>query len=90
MAYPTQRIVYNEADGMARVLMPGDPEKTGLTVQQIAEKDVPKGLPFKIIEKLICHGIQTVLKIEISEKLGLLMSVALTVQVLRSNHEHFH
>jgi len=51
MTYPTKRIIYNEADGMARVLLPGDPDKTGLTVQQIAEKDVPKGLPFKIIEK---------------------------------------
>lgn len=45
----TKRIAYRLADGSAVVLTP-HPEFCGLTVQQIALKDVPPGVPYKIIE----------------------------------------
>ncbi|QOF71851.1 hypothetical protein IG197_01800 [Aminobacter sp. SR38] len=41
-----QRIIYPSGDGVA-VLIPA--EKSGLPVQEVARKDVPAGLPFRII-----------------------------------------
>jgi hypothetical protein len=44
----TQRIIYTNQDGSISVIIPA-PE-CGLTVEQIALKDVPFGKPFKIID----------------------------------------
>ena len=44
----TKRIIYNNDDGSVSVIIPA-PE-CGLTVEQIALKDVPFGKPFKIID----------------------------------------
>lgn len=44
----TQRIIYQNDDGNVSVIVPA-PE-CGLTVEQIALKDVPFGKPFKIID----------------------------------------
>lgn len=41
-----QRIVYPIGDGIA-VMMPAD---CGLTVEQIARKDVPAGIPYLIVD----------------------------------------
>ena len=43
-----KRIVYKRADGGMSVIIPAT--ETGLTVEQIATKDVPTGLPYKIIK----------------------------------------
>lgn len=43
-----QRIIYTNDDGSVSVIVPA-PE-CGLTVEQIALKDVPFGKPFKIID----------------------------------------
>ena len=44
----TQRIIFPSDDGGVSVIIPA-PE-SGLTIQQIAEKDVPAGKPFKIVD----------------------------------------
>ena len=44
----TQRIIFPTDDGGVAVIIPA-PE-SGLTIQQIAEKDVPSGKPFKIVD----------------------------------------
>jgi len=44
----TQRIIYSNDDGGISVIIPA-PE-CGLTIEQIALKDVPFGKPFKIID----------------------------------------
>ena len=41
-----KRIIYQNEEGGVSVLIPAD---CGLTIEQIAEKDVPKGLPYKIV-----------------------------------------
>lgn len=43
-----QRIIYTNDDGSISVIVP-EPE-CGLTIEQIALKDVPFGKPFKIID----------------------------------------
>lgn len=43
-----QRIVYKNLDGSISVLIPA-PE-SGLTVAQIAAKDVPSGRPYKVVD----------------------------------------
>lgn len=43
-----QRIIYTNDDGTVSVIVPA-PE-CGLTIEQIALKDVPFGKPFKIID----------------------------------------
>ena len=43
-----QRIIYTNDDGSVSVIVPA-PE-CGLTIEQIALKDVPFGKPFKIID----------------------------------------
>ena len=44
----TQRIIYKTADGGVAVIIPA-PE-CGLTIEEIATKDVPEGKAFKIID----------------------------------------
>jgi hypothetical protein len=43
----TQRIIYPTDDGGVAILIPAD---CGLTIEEIAAKDVPKGKPFKIVD----------------------------------------
>jgi hypothetical protein len=42
----TKRIIYQNEEGGVSVLIPAD---CGLTIEQIAAKDVPTGLPYKIV-----------------------------------------
>lgn len=42
-----KRIIYQNADGGVSILIPAD---CGLTVEQIAAKDVPTGSPYKIVD----------------------------------------
>ncbi len=44
----TSRIVYQTDDGGLAVIIPA-PE-CGLTIEEIAAKDVPEGKPFKIVD----------------------------------------
>lgn len=44
----TQRIVYQNDDGGVAVIIPAP--DCGLTVEEIAAKDVPTGKPYKIID----------------------------------------
>jgi len=41
-----KRIVYKNGDGTISIIIPAD---CGLTVEQIAQKDVPTGLNYKIV-----------------------------------------
>lgn len=41
-----QRIIYQNDKGGVSVIVPSD---CGLTIEQIAEKDVPSGKPYKIV-----------------------------------------
>ena len=43
-----QRIIYPTDDGGVAVLIPA--AECGLTIEQIAAKDVPAGKPFKIVD----------------------------------------
>lgn len=43
----TQRIIYKTPDGGVAVIVPAP--DTGLTIQQIAAKDVPHGIPYEIV-----------------------------------------
>ena len=42
-----QRIIYPNEDGGVAILIPAD---CGLTIEEIAAKDVPEGKPFKIVD----------------------------------------
>ena len=42
-------IVYNQEDGIMAVCIPAN--NSGLSIEEIAEKDVPKGLKYKIIDR---------------------------------------
>jgi hypothetical protein len=42
-----KRIIYQSADGGVAIIIPAE---CGLDVQQIALKDVPAGVPFRIID----------------------------------------
>ena len=42
-----QRIIYPTNDGGVAVIIPAD---CGLTIEQIAAKDVPAGKPYKIVD----------------------------------------
>jgi hypothetical protein len=42
-----QRIIYPTDDGGVAVIIPAD---CGLTIHEIAAKDVPKGKPYKIVD----------------------------------------
>tara|TARA_R110000796_G_C14458418_1_gene424218 strand:- start:370 stop:585 length:216 start_codon:yes stop_codon:yes gene_type:complete len=41
-----KRIIYQTQNGGVAIIIPAD---CGLTVEQIAKKDVPTGLPYKIV-----------------------------------------
>jgi len=43
----TQRIIYPTDDGGVAIIIPAD---CGLTIEELAAKDVPAGKPFKIID----------------------------------------
>lgn len=43
-----QRIIFKNSDGGVSVIIPAP--DCGLTIEQIAEKDVPGGVPFRIVE----------------------------------------
>ena len=43
-----QRIIYPTADGGVAVIVPA--EECGLTIEAIAAKDVPQGVPFQIVD----------------------------------------
>ena len=42
-----KRIIYKNTDGSIAIIIPAD---CGLTVEQIAQKDVPTGLNYKIVD----------------------------------------
>ena len=42
-----QRIIYPNDDGGVAIIIPAD---CGLTIEQIAAKDVPQGKPYKIVD----------------------------------------
>ena len=42
-----KRIIYRNSDGTIGILVPTD---CGLTIEQIAKKDVPTGLKYKIVD----------------------------------------
>lgn len=42
-----KRIIYKNADGTIAIIIPAN---CGLTVEQIAKKDVPTGLKYKIVD----------------------------------------
>jgi hypothetical protein len=42
-----QRIIYPTDDGGVAIIIPAD---CGLTIDEIAAKDVPKGKPYKIVD----------------------------------------
>ena len=42
-----QRIIYPTDDGGVAIIIPAD---CGLTIEQIATKDVPTGKPYKIVD----------------------------------------
>ena len=42
----TKRIIYPTDDGGVAVIIPAD---CGLTIEEIASKDVPEGKPYKIV-----------------------------------------
>ena len=43
-----QRIIYPNDEGGVSILIPAD--ECGLTIEQIAAKDVPQGKPYKIVD----------------------------------------
>ena len=42
-----KRIIYKNTDGSISIIIPAD---CGLTIEQIAQKDVPTGLNYKIVD----------------------------------------
>jgi hypothetical protein len=42
-----QRIIYSTDDGGVAIIIPAD---CGLTIEEIAAKDVPDGKPYKIVD----------------------------------------
>jgi hypothetical protein len=43
-----KRIIFTQDNGVVAVIVPAD--ECGLTIQQIADKDVPKGKPYSIVD----------------------------------------
>jgi len=43
-----KRVIFNDEEGKMCVLIPCD---KSMTIEQIAQKDVPSGLPYKIVDK---------------------------------------
>ena len=48
MADQTKRIIYKQDDGTVGILIPG--KNVNKTVEEIAQKDVPTGKPYKIVD----------------------------------------
>ena len=48
MADTTKRIIYKQANGTVAIIIPANKETR--TVDEIAKKDVPTGLPYKIVD----------------------------------------
>mgnify|MGYP005997593845 CR=1 FL=1 len=48
MADQTKRIIYKRPDGGVSIIIPMPEESR--TVEEIAQKDVPTGLPYKIVD----------------------------------------
>ena len=44
-----KRIIFKNTDGTVAVIVPSEDALTTMTVEQIAQKDVPTGLPYKIV-----------------------------------------
>lgn len=44
-----KRIIYKTSTGLVRVIVPAD--NIDMTVEEIAQKDVPTGLKYKIVNK---------------------------------------
>lgn len=42
------RIIYSTPEGGVAIIIPA--VECGLTIEQIAEKDVPAGVPFKVVD----------------------------------------
>jgi len=51
-----KRIIYKNGDGTISIIIPAD---CGLTVEQIAQKDVPTGLNYKIVNTSEISGDRT-------------------------------
>ena len=47
----SKRIIYKEADGELSIIVPAPKALEQYTIEQIAEKDVPSGLPYRIVEE---------------------------------------
>jgi hypothetical protein len=45
-----KRIIYKSEDGGLCVIIPAEEALASLTIQQIADKDVPAGLAYKIVD----------------------------------------
>ena len=43
-----KRVIYKNEEGGMSIIIPAD---CGLTIEQIAAKDVPKGKPYKIVDE---------------------------------------
>jgi len=43
-----QKIIYKNSEGGVAILIPAS--NCGLTIEEIAKKDVPTGLPYKIVD----------------------------------------
>lgn len=48
--YVNKRIIYIESDGSLSIIVPAPECLESYTIEQIAEKDVPEGFPYKIID----------------------------------------
>lgn len=46
----TQKIIFKTLDGDVAVIIPTEDTLSLYSIEEIAEKDVPEGLPFKIID----------------------------------------
>ena len=44
-----KRIIYKASDGTVRIIVPAN--NVDMTVEEIAKKDVPTGLKYKIVDK---------------------------------------
>ena len=46
-----KRIIYKKTDGVISIIIPAPEALESMTIEQIAQKDVPTGLKYKIIDK---------------------------------------
>ena len=44
------RIIYNQDNGVAAIIIPSPEDLETMTIQEIAAKDVPAGKPYQIID----------------------------------------